>query len=511
MGSRLKVDITSDARGVKRGADEAESRLSKFANGVGKYGKLAGLGIAAVGVAAVGMAGAVVKSASEAQQASGAVASVYGKHAREVESNAKRAANAVGLSATEYRNMASIVGSQLKNMGRSQAQSAKQSNELIKMGADLAATYGGSVSDAIGAVSSLLRGETDPIERYGVSIKQSDINARLAAQGLDHLTGAAAKQAQATAVLGLLTSQTAAAHGAFGRESNTLAGQQERLRAKFENVKATVGAGLLPVLTAGATLLNDKLFPAVGRASAVFSEKFGPSLRQIGAVIRDRIIPAGRDLFEWYATKIAPAFAKILGPALAGVRSWFEKIRGSVENNRDRFEQLGKVLKGFAEFVAKYVAPVVGKTLGLAFSTLGTLVSTALNLFGSLLDAIEAVVDAIGKVGSAAGKVGGVVGKLNPFGGVEVWGGTGELVGRALSPSAPNVGGLATAALTYGAYDVSPGGSGLRGGVPVVVDRRSTSIRVDGALDAVSVAEQIRRLLGSDDVRMGRVGAWGAR
>ena len=105
-------------------------------------------------------------------------------------------------------------------------------------------------------MSSLLRGERDPIERYGVSIKQADVNARLAAMGLTGLEGEAAKAAERQATLALLTDQTSSALGQFERESDTAAGAQQRATAEWENAQAKLGEALLPTLVDLAGILE---------------------------------------------------------------------------------------------------------------------------------------------------------------------------------------------------------------------------------------------------------------
>lgn len=159
--------------------------------------------------------------AAEAEQSYGAVESIFGKHADKIINSSKNSAKAVGLSGREYRELASVTGAMLKNLGLPIEETTETTKKLVGVGADLAATFGGSTKEAMEAIGSLLRGEADPIERYGVSIKKADINARLAAQGLDKLEGEALKQAEAQALLSLMLEQTSAAQGQFARESET--------------------------------------------------------------------------------------------------------------------------------------------------------------------------------------------------------------------------------------------------------------------------------------------------
>lgn len=204
-----------------------------------------------------------IKAASDVQQAMGAVESVFKDSAATVKQYANAAADTVGLSKGEYGQLASILGSQLKNMGTPMDKLAGQTNDLVGMGADLAAQFGGSTAQAVEALSSLLKGERDPIERYGVSISQAAIDAKTAALGLDTSTDAAKRNANAQATLALLAEQTADAQGAFARESDTAAGAQERATAAYTNAQAELGERLLPVMTTVMSFISETAIPAV--------------------------------------------------------------------------------------------------------------------------------------------------------------------------------------------------------------------------------------------------------
>ena len=241
----LSVRVVSDVKDATKGLDDVADKTGRLEDGLKRAAAPAGIAVAAL----AGIGKAATDSASELQQSAGAVESVFGGHAAAVQDAARTAASSVGLAASEYQNMSAVLGAQLKNMGTPMEDLAGSTQNLIGLGADLAATFGGTTADAVSAISALLRGERDPIEQYGVSIKQSDINARLAAEGMDKLEGAAKTQAEAQAALALLTEQTASAQGQFARETDTLAGSQQIAAAQFENARASLGEKLLPVVT----------------------------------------------------------------------------------------------------------------------------------------------------------------------------------------------------------------------------------------------------------------------
>jgi hypothetical protein len=500
----LRIDIVGNARDAQRAIASTDSELGKLGKTGSKLGPLLKAG-AAAGVLALGALGkAAYDSASELQQSMGAVDSVFGKSAEQVKAWAGAAADSVGLAKSEYGNLAALLGSQLTNMGRSQKEAAGETDNLIRLGSDLAATYGGSVADAVSAVSSVLKGETDPIERYGVSVKKADINARLAAEGQDKLTGTALKQAEATAALSLIMEQSTSAAGAFGRESNTAAGQQQRFAANLENTKAKLGEALLPIMTAAFGFLNETAFPAVSRLGAELSERFGPTIARVGAFVRDDLVPALRRLYEWFNDKILPNIKKFIIPIVQQIRSHFVELKGTLDDNSGNLEKLAKFMGKVIEVAAKLL-PIIGNTLSAAIDIFSESLQINIRIISTLVGWIDSAVNAVKDLVGWFGKIpgGGVLGKIGGLFASPVAGAMAPLAGRAAG--ADRIGSLVTAAAGGGA---GPGGylraaAGV-GGAAFVDARRTVNVTIRDAYDPVAVATAVRRVLREDDVRNGR-------
>lgn len=450
----LAVRIVADSKDARKGLKQTEDSVKALEK----------TSIAAAAAFAAIAAGAyqAFQSASELEQATGAVASVYGQYATQVERFAKQAADAVGLSESKYKQMAAVFGSQLKNMGVAQDEVAEQTNELIELGADLAATYGGTTADAVAALSSLLRGERDPIERYGVSIKQSDINARLAAEGLDKLTGEARRQAELQATLGLLTAQTADAQGQFARESDTAAGAMQRMNAKWEEASAALGEALLPLMVTAAEV--------------------------------------GAGMAEWVADN--SELLSILAGVIGGVAGAILLVNGAMAAYRAIAAAAAAVqLLLNAAFVASplgwvalAIAAVVAAVV-LVIEYWEELVSVAQTVWGAILDFMQPVIDAIGAFVQWVQEAVVWVGKLfsgelfsewwsNTFGGPEF----------IYAPHMTPVGDPAFDALVAGTgpWPVWPADLGSSSSnQPTTV----VNITVNGALDPEAVARQINDLL----------------
>ena len=178
-----------------------------------------------------------------------------------------------GLSQQQAASASVFLGSVLKQYGFSVNQTADQTERLVTLAQDLATTYGYDVQEALLAITALFRGEYDPIEKFGVAMKQNEVNARIAAQGLGDLEGAALANAQAIARLEMLFERASDSVGAFGRASDTLYASQQRLNAVIGNLQVAFGEPLQRPLAELNNLFAD------------FAQKFGPDIVEIGNAI----------------------------------------------------------------------------------------------------------------------------------------------------------------------------------------------------------------------------------
>lgn len=347
----LKLRFLSDTSQATAGLDSVGKKTGKFAAGL----KIAG-GTALVAGAAVKVGyDKMIKPAGELEQSVGAIDSVFKGNSKQMHTWAKGAATDVGLTKNEYNELGVLIGSQLKNGGTAMDKLAPKTNGLIKQGADLSAMFGGTTADAVSALSSALKGERDPIEKYGVSLKQSSIDAEAARLGYKKVGGALSDQANQAATLSLITKQTKDAQGTFAKESETLAGKQQRLTAQYENAKATIGTALLPIATKFFGFLADKALPAITKLIDGFSG--AGDMGDFGAKL-------GLD-------KVGPIFTEITGGIRAFAAAWkFNDGEVTSSGFAGYMEQLGFAARqvfGFLKTAGAVVLPILVK----AFKTVG--------------------------------------------------------------------------------------------------------------------------------------------
>lgn len=516
----LAVRIVSDAVNGNKGFQESEKAAGKWERGLGKANKVA-LGMLA-GVTALGLA--TKESASRAEQAAGAVEAAFGRQAGAVKDLARNAAGSVGLATSEYSELASVLGSQLRNLGVSEDQLVGTTDDLITRGADLAATFGGTTADAVGALSALMRGERDPIEQYGVSIKDADIKAKLAADGLSGLTGAARKQAETQATLAILTEQTANAQGQFARETGSAAGASQIAGAEFENMKAALGTALLPIVVlvggalakmagfiGGNTRLVTILITAVAGLAAIIVtanagiKAYAATHKVLSTVLR---VGTGDTIRHRVATLASAAAQKVVKGATLG---WAAAQK--ILNLAMRANPIGIVITVIAALVAIVitaykksetfrnivqsagrVAVSVWKAIKKAAEPIVRIVQKIVGWVQSLIGAIRGIrwPEPPGWVKSIGSAIGGLFGASDYPGPHEPgFSHTWSPVAPGRVSFMPHAGGGSSGDV-MGALAALGAGGGL------------TIINVSGALDPDAVARQIEQLLSRRGSRVGR-------
>jgi phage-related protein len=507
-GATLAIKITGDAADAKRAFDDVEDHGGRMSGVFGKVGAGIAVGAAIGGAALVKLGKDSFDAASDLQQSTGAIDAVFGDWAVDVEQNAQKAATAVGLSASQYENSMAVIGAQLHNAGMAHGEMTDKATDLIQKGADMAAIFGGTATDAVDALSSALKGEMDPIERYGVSLNDAAIKAQMAADGNDKLTGAAEKTAKTNAILELITKQTADTQGAWAAQTGTAAESQQILSAKLDNVKAKLGEGLLPVFAGAATWVSDKLIPAFEK----FTEKGGPlsdMFEKVSKFVTEKVVPAAQDLFRWFSEKVqpifidvanvikevvVPAFEKVwgyiqdyvipifkttLGPVIDGVRDVIHKLSEKLIENKDKFNDIFEKVKPFLDFMRDKVAPVIGTVLKVAFEALGKVIDPIIDSITWILDKAADVIGFVGKVGSFL------------FGDSGDSGGGGAKRGAPLVGAARGAAPLRTASFSGGAGAGPTGAAGLT----LLPGGDTYNITLNGIIDGDDAAEKIARLL----------------
>lgn len=251
-GNEVRITVTSRDRSGP-GMDSARRRSDQLGKSVQRAGEIAQGIIAAqfferIGESAQRFLGNAASSASRLEQAVGGTQAVFGDARAAIDEFGKQAASTAGLSEAEFRDMSTLIGGQFKRMTGDVQFASDASIQLTQVGADLAATYGGTTKEAMDAFAAALRGEADPAERFNLNLKASVVGAKAVEMGLATSTTEVDDAARAQAILALIMEQSADAQGQFAEEADTAAVAQQKLNAEYENAQAALGQALLPAI-----------------------------------------------------------------------------------------------------------------------------------------------------------------------------------------------------------------------------------------------------------------------
>jgi hypothetical protein len=341
MAGKVNVPLTVAIQGLAK----TQSQLSQLGKGISSVGKTAGL--AAVGFAA--FAGGIQVGNFIAQAVAGArdlernyagLKAVFEDLTPRMK-NFSETAVGMGLSMTDASKASIFIGSVLKQSGFAIDETADLTERLVGLATDLSITYGYDVQEALMGMTALFRGEYDPIEKFGVAMKQSEINSELAAKGLGNLEGAARRFAEQQIRVELLFQRSQDAQGAFTRQTGTLAVEQLKLAATFENVKDTVAVSLLPGIAGAMGEMQGILERLAPEMEAAF-EKAAPALERLVDVLMPLIEGSLKVLIDGFG-KAAEFVDKLLDPstslgeALAAIgvamQGLIEQINNGLEEN----------------------------------------------------------------------------------------------------------------------------------------------------------------------------------
>lgn len=241
----LKLSLLADLNGFGPNLKTAQSDFDKFQQGISRAAVPAAAALTAIGTAAF----SAITAASDLSQTFGAVEQVFGgRAARRIEEFSLAAADALGQSRQDALGAAQQFGILGRAAELEGDELADFAITLATLASDLAAFGNTNPQDAINALGSALRGEFNPIERYGVVLNAAATQQIALREGLAETATEITAADQVYARFLAIVEQTQIQQGQFARESESLASQSAIAKANLENFRIEVGEQLVPVL-----------------------------------------------------------------------------------------------------------------------------------------------------------------------------------------------------------------------------------------------------------------------
>lgn len=265
---------------LSSGAKNISSQFSSIAASASSLG--AAIGIAFGVETVVNFAKESVAAATALGEVETKTQAIFGGSKNLVDDFAKGAAQSIGQSELAAKNAASTFGIFGKSAGLTGDELAKFSIANTGLASDLASFYDSTPEEAILAIGAALRGENEPIRRYGVLLDDATLRQKALEMGLIKTTKEAlTPQNKVLAANAAIWEQTRIAQGDFLKTSDSLANQQRILTANITNLKAALGNELLPTVNALVGGFNDLFTGSFDTAAEKFL-KFGNDVDVLG-------------------------------------------------------------------------------------------------------------------------------------------------------------------------------------------------------------------------------------
>jgi hypothetical protein len=194
---------------------------------------------------------------------------IFGTASTAIKKFAETAASSLGLSKQAALDAAATMGIFGKSAGLAGDDLSNFSIEMVKLSGDLASFHNANPADVALALGAALRGEAEPIRKFGVLLNDAAVKAQAMKMGLYDGTGALSAQAKVLATQKLILEQTSDAQGDFARTSEGAANQQRILKAQVDNAKVAIGQAFLPILEAALPVLVN-FATAIGNNTDAF-------------------------------------------------------------------------------------------------------------------------------------------------------------------------------------------------------------------------------------------------
>ena len=209
-----------------------------------------------------------IELGSDLQEVQNVVDVTFPRMGSQVDAFAKEAAASFGLSETMAKRFTGTFGAMAKVFGFSEKAAYEMSTTLTGLAGDVASFYNISQDEAYTKLKSVFSGETETLKDLGVVMTQNALDAYALANGYGKTTQAMSEMEKVALRYQFVQDQLSASSGDFIRTSDSWANQVRILKLQFDSLKATIGQGLINVLTPVIKVINTIIGKLMSLANA---------------------------------------------------------------------------------------------------------------------------------------------------------------------------------------------------------------------------------------------------
>jgi hypothetical protein len=516
----IMIRIGAETAGAVQGLNSVNKSLGstmttteKMSAGLKKAALPAAAALTAIGIGAKKAVG----DASALNEQMSKTATVFGPAGDEVAAWSKTLTKSFGLSSEAALESAGTFGNMLVPMGFARKDAATMSKQMVELAGDMASFNNASPEDTLAALSSGLAGQSEPLRKYGVFLDDARLKQEAMSQGMYDGKGAMDAQAKAAATYAIIMKDTADTQGDFAKTADGVANQTRIQAAEMENLSASLGQSLLPVMQQFQAILISVTGFAAQHTTAV-KVLVGVIALLAGGIIAANVAmkayAAGQAAVKlataaWSAAQWLLNAALSANPiglvivAVAALAAGLVIAYKKSETFRNIVTAAMNAVKGAVDALGHAFTAVVSAATAawnwitghwqvalFAFGPLGAAISALVSNFAAVQEAAAACKDFV--VGAFNAITGAINGAVSAIASLIDW--IKKIPSKINLPHIPNPFLLPPAAgpAPYGLAVAGHAGSG------------TVTVNVYGAVDPEGTARAIRRILTGSDRRMGR-------
>jgi hypothetical protein len=363
----LTLKLLADVDNFTKNLNKADNDVQTFGDKVSDFGKKAGLAFAAAGAAALAYAGklaidgvkSAIADAAAQQKLALTLKNVTGATEDQIEATEDyitKTSLAFGVTDEELR-------PSLERLARATGD-LRKAQQLQTIAIDVAAGSGKSLEAVTNAMAKAAEGNTAALSKLGVGLSSAELKTMSMEQITAKLASTFANQASV--------------------QADTFQGKMTRLQIAFDEGKETVGAFILDAITPMVEIIVNRVVPAIASFTSNLGEKLAPVI-------------------------------KIIQPIINGLRSAFNSVKTSLDENNEQLQPFYNFMRAIYNFAKDFLAPLLGKTLGQAFSALGKIIAGVIDTFADFVSTLSGIYNRIMSIINAIKSAAGAV--SNFFGG----------------------------------------------------------------------------------------------
>lgn len=181
---------------------------------------------------------------------------------------AQNAAKRFGLSETMAKRFTGTFGAMAKAFGFGEKAAYDMSTTLTGLAGDVASFYNIGQDEAYTKLKSVFTGETESLKDLGIVMTQTALDAYALQNGFGKTTAKMSEMEKVALRYKFVQDQLTTAAGDFSRTSDGWANQVRILKLQFDSLKATVGQGLINVLSPVIHVINTLIGKLMTLANA---------------------------------------------------------------------------------------------------------------------------------------------------------------------------------------------------------------------------------------------------